>query len=81
MDKLECEVSSFNYGPVESAITNYYGMGFPSSSNFMELKEGLNSITIIADKASGDFNVLAYTTKDGKKMINCTLKGKLKRKR
>ena len=81
MDKLECEVSSFNYGPIESAITKFYGMGFPSSSNFIELKEGSNSITIVADKASGDFSVLAYKTKDGKCMISCSLRGKLKKNR
>lgn len=81
MDKLECEVGSFSYGPVERAITRFYDMGFASSSNFSELEEGFNPITIIASKASGDFSVLAYTTKDGKKMISCTVKGKLTKNR
>lgn len=81
MDRLECEVGSFNYVSIESVITQFYGLGYAESSDFMEIKEGINTITIIGTRGSGTFSVLAYKTKDGKKMISCTAVGKLTRKK
>lgn len=79
MDKLECEVEGFDYNSIESVITNFYGLGYGQSSTFMELKEGFNTISIMGAKGSGTFRVSAHTTKDGKKIISCTVVGKLTR--
>ncbi len=59
MEKLEFEVKSLSYVEVEEKITSYYDIGYPDSSNFMELETGVHSnYYIMASKGSIEFSTI-----------------------
>lgn len=65
MECFEFECSSLDYGTIESKLCNYYDLGFPNSSNFMELKpDEWNNITISATKGNISCCARAYQRKD-----------------
>ncbi len=65
MEGFEFECSSLYYGTIESKLCDYYDIGEPNSSNFMELKlDECNSITISATKGSISCRARVYRKKD-----------------
>lgn len=61
MEGFEFECSSLDYGTIENKLCSYYNLGFPNSSNFMELKlDAGNRITIFATKGSISCYISAY---------------------
>lgn len=59
MEKLEFEVKSLSYAEIEDKITLYYDIGYPNSSNFMELETGVHSnYYIMASKGSIEFSAI-----------------------
>ena len=59
MEQLEFEVKTLSYAEVEDLITSYYDIGYPDSSNFMELKIGVHSNHyIMASKGSIEFTAI-----------------------
>lgn len=59
MKKLEFESESLSYSEIEDKITKFYGIGYPESSNFMELKVGVHSnYYIMASKGSIEFSAI-----------------------
>lgn len=76
---FECEIDNLYYGTVERAISRYFNMGYPSSSDMSpELPEGICDIyTLVCDRKSGKFSVSAYLMKSGKYQLSVSLQGKL----
>ena len=67
MEGFEFECSSLDYGTIENKLCNYYDLGFPNSSNFIEVKsDEWNSITVFATNGSVSCCVRAYQRKDSK---------------
>lgn len=78
----ECEVKNFNYGEIERAISEFYDLGGPNSSDFTELEDNsISTVSISFTKGEGKFNILTYTEENGQKMIRCSVIGKLVRKK
>ncbi len=59
MEKLEFETKSLSYVEIEDEVTSFYNIGYPDSSNFMELKIGVhNDYYIMASKGSIEFSAI-----------------------
>lgn len=59
MEKLEFEAKSLSYVEIEDKITSFYDIGYPDSSNFMELEIGVHShYYIMASKGSIEFSAI-----------------------
>lgn len=43
MESFEFETENIDYSYVEEIILNHYGLGYPQSSNFNELRKGAHS--------------------------------------
>lgn len=67
MKKLEFESESLSYVEIEDKITDFYRIGFPDSSNFMELEVGIHSnYSIMASKGSIEFSAIVGKKENGK---------------
>ena len=59
MEKLEVETKNLSYVEIEDKVTSFYDIGYPDSSNFMELKIGVHSnYYIMASKGSIEFSAI-----------------------
>lgn len=59
MEKLEFETKNLSYVEIEDEVTSFYDIGYPDSSNFMELKIGVHSnYYIMASKGSIEFSAV-----------------------
>ena len=59
MEKLEFETKNLSYVEIEDKVTSFYDIGYPDSSNFMELKIGVHSnYYIMASKGSIEFSAI-----------------------
>ena len=59
MEKLEFETKSLSYIEIEDEVTSFYDIGYPDSSNFMELIIGVHSnYYIMASKGSIEFSAI-----------------------
>ena len=66
MDKFEFDTNSINYNIVEEIILNHYNLGYPQSSNFNELREGVHSgYYIQGEKADITFTAIVGKKIDG----------------
>lgn len=59
MEKLEFETKRLSYIEIEDEVTSFYDIGYPDSSNFMELRTGVHSnYYIMASKGSIEFSAI-----------------------
>ena len=59
MEKLEFETKSLSYIEIEDEVTSFYDIGYPDSSNFMELRMGVHSnYYIMVSKGSIEFSAI-----------------------
>lgn len=66
MDKFEFDTDSISYNNVEERILNHYNLGYPQSSNFNELREGVHSgYYIQGEKADITFTAIVGKKIDG----------------
>lgn len=63
MEKYEFETEDLSYVDIEERVLRYYGLGYPQSSNFNELKEGVNKGLYI----QGEGKDITFTAIVGKK--------------
>ncbi len=82
MEKLEFESKSLSYSEIEDKITLFYGIGYPDSSNFMELEVGVHSnYYIMASKGSIEFSTIVGRKANTEDYLVIIKPIKLKRKK
>lgn len=65
MEYLEFESEDLDYSTIENEITNFYGIGYPNSSNFMELEVGVHGgYSIFASNGIIEFSAIVGKKKD-----------------
>lgn len=70
MEKLEFSANNLYYSTIEDKITNFYNLGYASSSNFTELEVGVGKIYyIMATSGSIEFSSIVGRTIDGNYLI------------
>ena len=69
-DKFEFTSNTIDYYTIESEVTNYYHLGMPYNSNFMELDLGIhNDYVIQANNGLIYFTAIVGQSKEGKYII------------
>lgn len=70
MEEFEFQTDSLSSFIIEDIITLHYGIGYSSSSNFMELELGVHrDYHIMSSKGSIDFSAIVGKNKNGKRYI------------
>ncbi len=82
MQGFEFEAKSLDYGTIESEICRYYDLGYPNSSNFMEITTGIGQ-TIFIDAVNGSIRcrVSAYQKKDSEQFLVSVSGAEIKKNR
>ena len=82
MSGFEFEAMALDYGTIENEVCRYYDLGYPNSSNFIEITTGIGQ-TIFIDAVKGSIrcHISAYQKKDSEKYVVTVSGAEVKRKR
>ena len=82
MEKLEFETKSLSYLEIEDEVTSFYDLGYPDSSNFMELEIGVHrNYYIMASKGNIEFSAIIGKKNNDDGYLVTIIPIKLKRKK
>ncbi len=67
MENLSCKIENLSYHTIENCITEFYSMGYASSSNFpiMFEEDTYGNYSISATKQYGEFSIRINKKTDG----------------